>query len=128
MSPTKKDRKIRSYPGRNIPEEDIKGPLGSNRFAELVAEALRREFSENRSSIKTVVRLTHANERAVKNWFLAKNAPRGPHLISLMRHSDEILETFLVLAGRRELLAAMRIVEAKHKIKELQQLFNELSS
>lgn len=127
MSPVKKDRKIRSATGRSIPTEDIEGPLGNNRFAQIVSDALRRQFEGSRSSVKMVVRLTNANERAVKNWFLAKNAPRGAHLIALMRHSDEILETVLILAGREELLTAKKLADALQQLENLLKTISDLS-
>ena len=52
--------------------------------------------------MKTVVGLTSANERAVKNWFQAKNGPSGEFLIALCRHSDHALETVLLMSGREE--------------------------
>ena len=36
----------------------------------------------------------------MKNWFDAKNGPSGEFLIALCAHSDEVLETFLLMAGR----------------------------
>ena len=63
---TKKDRIIRSVSGITFP------PGG---FAGAIAAALRREYGATHASVKTVVSLTGANERAVKNWFDAKNAP-----------------------------------------------------
>ncbi|MGE0677214.1 hypothetical protein [Pseudolabrys sp.] len=126
MSPTKKDRKIQSESGNNIPGANLAGPLGSNGFAKVVSEALRREFENTHSSVKVVVRLTSANERAVKNWFLAKNAPRGVFLIELMRHSDEILKACLTLAGRDELLNAKQIIDTRRRLEEALEELNRL--
>ena len=47
-----------------------------------------------------VVQLTGANDRTVRNWFEAKNGPSGELLVALCRHSDEVLDTVLRLAGR----------------------------
>lgn len=126
MSRTKKDRKIQSESGNNIPARVPDEPLGSGGFAKAVSEALRREFKDTHSSVKTVVRLTSANERAVKNWFLAKNAPRGVFLIALMRHSDEILEACLALAGRHELLNAKKMIDAKQQLEDILDAMNRL--
>ncbi|MCC6949139.1 MAG: hypothetical protein IT539_15355 [Bradyrhizobiaceae bacterium] len=76
--------------------------------------------------MKIVVRLTNANERAVKSWFLAKNAPRGPHLVALMRHSDEIPETILILAGRKELLIAKKLSDAHRLLENLLKTISDL--
>jgi hypothetical protein len=74
----------------------------------------------------SVVALTGANERAVRNWFDAKNGPSGEFLIALCRHSDQVLETFLLLAGRTEHVKARKVVEAKQKLREILALVDEL--
>ena len=74
MSFTKNDRMNRSVSGRTFPSE---------RFADAIATALHREYGGTHAAIKTVVALTGANERAVKNWFDAKNGPNGDFLIAL---------------------------------------------
>jgi hypothetical protein len=126
MSPTKKDRNIQSNFGRTIPDEDKKGPLGSGRFAEIIAEALRREFGGTNAAIKIVVGFTHANERAVKNWFSAKNGPGGSHLVALMRHSEEVFETLLFLTGRHELLTAKKLSDVRQKLHQMLKLMDDL--
>jgi hypothetical protein len=126
MSRTKKDRKIQPESGNIIPRPRFEGPLGSDRFAKIVSEALRREFDGTHSSVKMVVRLTNANERAVKNWFLAKNAPSGVFLIALMRHSDEILEACLALAGREELLTTKKVIDVKRQLEDVLEKMNRL--
>lgn len=78
-----------------------------------------RERSTTHAAIKTVVALTGANERAVKNWFDAKNGPSGEFLIALCSHSDEVLETFLVMAGRTQHVQANKVVEATNKLREI---------
>jgi hypothetical protein len=118
MSLTKKDRIIRSVSGTSFP---------SGRFAGAVAAALHREYGETHAAIKTVVELTGANERAVKNWFDAKNAPSGEFVIALCRHSNEVFETFLLMAGRVEHVKAKRIVEATTKLREILVLLDEPS-
>src|SRR4051812_30596069 len=115
MSLTKKDRTSRSSAGKTLHAE---------RYADAIAKALHREFDHTHSAIKTVVALTGANERAVRNWFEAKNGPNGEFLISLSRHSDQVLETFLLLAGRTDHLRARRIVRAKDTLQELLKMVN----
>lgn len=125
MSLTKKDRKIRSISGKDLPSGDG-GIIGSGRFAEVIADALRREFGGTRSAVKSVAGLTGANERAVKNWFDAKNGPSGEALVSLIRHSDEVLESVLLLAGRGELVAAKKLVDARQKLNDMIAIIDEL--
>ena len=119
MSLTKTDRKSRSSGGKTLHAE---------RFADAVAKALHREFDHTHAAIKTVVALTGANERAVRNWFEAKNGPNGEFLIALCRHSDQVLETLLLLAGRTDHVRARQIVAAKEKLREIMTLVNQLES
>src|SRR3954447_10607742 len=102
--------------------------LHSERFSDAIARALHREFDHTHSAIKTVVALTGANERAVRNWFEAKNGPNGEFLIALCRHSDQVLETFLILAGRTDHLRARKIVRAKDTLQEILTLMIEMES
>ena len=62
--------------------------------------ALATDFGASPSAVKRVARLTSANERAVRNWFEGKNAPSGENLVGLMRHSDAVLSSVLILADR----------------------------
>ncbi|QYC11495.1 hypothetical protein [Brevundimonas nasdae] len=126
MSPTQKDRKLRSNSGRSLlrPPQPDQQPS----FAEAVADAIRREFGGTPGSVKRVVRLTRANERAVRNWFEAKNAPSGENLVVLMRHSDEVLETVLALADRQDLVAARKLAAAREKLEEMLAMIDELQT
>src|SRR5262252_191997 len=110
MSFTKDDRKNQPIHGKSLHAE---------RFADAIAGALHREVDHTHAAIKTVVALTGANERAVRNWFDAKNGPNGEFLIALCRHSDQVLDTFLILAGRSEHVRARQIVAAKQKLHEI---------
>lgn len=91
-----------------------------------ISHALHREYGQTHAAIKTVVTLTHANERAVKNWFDGKNAPRGHHLVALLGHSDCVLETVLLAAGRVEMLAAKKLGDARAILTEMLRLLDEL--
>lgn len=119
MSLTKRDRMNRAVSGDSFPPK---------RFADAVASALRREYGGTHAAIKTVVALTSANERAVKNWFDAKNGPSGEFLIALCAHSEEVLETFLLMAGRTEHVKAKKIVEATSKLREILMILDSLQS
>ncbi len=126
MSSTQNDRKLRSESGRTV--LPMAASIPTERFPEAVANALRREFGAVPGSVKHVVRITGANERAVRNWFEARNAPSGENLVALMAHSDEVLETLLHLAGRQELVAARRLSGARDKLREMLKLMDDLQS
>lgn len=126
MSPTQKDRNLRSDSGRSIPLPATAGAQPS--FPEVIAEALRRQYGGTPAAVKIVVRLTRANERAVKNWFDAKNGPSGENLVSLLRHSDEVLETVLALAGRQDLIVARKLTGAREKLREMLAMIDDLQS
>lgn len=119
MSFAKDDRNNQSIHGKS---------LHSERFADVIARALHREFDHTHSAIKTVVALTGANERAVRNWFEAKNGPNGEFLIALCRHSDQVLETFLLLAGRKDHLRARKLARAKDTLHEILDTLSELET
>ena len=101
MSFTKKDRSLQSKSGTTFPE------LSPSALSGALALALKQEFGELPSSVKTVAKLTNSNERAVRNWFDGKNSPSADNLVILMRHSDQILRTVLELADRRDLVLAV---------------------
>jgi len=124
MSPTKTDRKVRSLSGNELLVTGA--DLRNERFAEVIAQALRRQFGETHASVKTVVALTSANERAVKNWFSAKNGPTGEHLVDLVRSSDEVLEAALLLSGRRELVLAKKFGDTKEVLVKMLKLIEKL--
>src|SRR3954452_25431485 len=102
--------------------------LHAERFSDAIARALHREFDHTHSAVKTVVALTGANERAVRNWFEAKKGPNGEFLIALCRHSDQVLETFLLLAGRTDHLRARKITRAKDVLQQILTLVIEIES
>ncbi len=126
MSPTQKDRKVRSHSGRSFLQRTP--PELAPSFSEAVADALRREFGGTPGAVKEVVRLTRANERAVRNWFEAKNAPSGENLVILMRHSDEVLESVLRLADRQDLVAARKLSAAREKLQEMLAMIDDIQA
>src|SRR3954470_1939456 len=97
MSFAKNDRKNQPIHGKSLHAE---------RFSDAIARALHREFDHTHSAVKTVVALTGANERAVRNWFEAKNGPNGEFLIALCRLSNQVPKTFWPWQGRRAILEA----------------------
>lgn len=124
MSSAKKDRKIQSYSGKEIPIQPT--TMGATDFALAISSALHREFGDTHAAVKTVVALTRANERAVKNWFLAKNGPTGQHLVDLARNSEEVLQLVLTLAGRQDLVVAKKLADSKQMLIKMVELIKEL--
>lgn len=127
MSFTKKDRKFRSTFGKTFPIGSDEAAPG-RRFADVIAGALHREFAGAHAAVKTVSRLTGANERAVKNWFDGKNGPSGEHLVILAQHCDHVLEAFLVMAARSELVKTKRLGDARQKLAEILAIIDELQA
>src|ERR1700683_4920427 len=109
MSLTEKDRKFQTKSGNSF-------PFGSGRpsgptCAAAIAAALTRAYGGRHSAVKVVAGAVGANERAVRNWFEAKNGPNGEHLLRLISHSDEMLDSVLAMAGKREFAAGLQIVK-----------------
>ena len=125
MSPTKRDRNFRSRNGRKFPSD---GYPDSVDFSRHISDALHREYGQTHAAVKTVVALTHANERAVRNWFDGKNAPRGHHLVALLGNSDCVLEAVLLAAGREEILTAKKLSDSRAVLAEMLRLLDELPS
>jgi hypothetical protein len=88
-------------------------------FAMKIASALKSELRDRNSRAKLVAGWTGANERTVKNWILGRYAPCGRHLVVLAQHSDQVLNTILLMAGRENLLVALKIEDLKQKVLEL---------
>ena len=88
-------------------------------FVEEIAAALRRAHGDSRAGAKTVAAWTGANETTAKNWFSGTYGSSGAHLVALARHSEEVLGTFLAMAGRDELMVAIKLVAAEQAIAEL---------
>ena len=88
-------------------------------FAGEIAAALRRSAGKGSAGIKIVANWTGANEKTVKNWFSGRYGPSGAHLAVLVQRSDEVLTTFLVMAGRQDLMAAVKLAAAEEAIIEL---------
>jgi hypothetical protein len=93
MSRSKKDR---TFPHGN-------GLSSDAQLAKIIADALREDFGDSPSSIKRIGRLTGANLRAIKNWYIAKNAPSSRYLLILARMSPSILRFILMQVGGEDL-------------------------
>ena len=92
---------------------------GRTCFADEIAAALRRSLGPTGAGVKTVAGWTGANEKTVKNWFSGRYGPRGEHLAVLVQRSDEVLSTFLAMAGRQDLMAVVKLAAAEKAIIEL---------
>lgn len=95
------------------------GHQTSGCFADEIASALKRSLGNSRAGVKTVAEWTGANEKTVKNWFSGTYGPSGTHLTALARHSDEVLGTFLAMAGREDLMVAIKLAGAEDAISDL---------
>jgi len=111
-------KKGKFFPKENGYIEEI-GNRTNGCFVEEIASALKRSLGDSRAGVKTVAAWTGANEKTVKNWFSGVYGPRGAHLIALARHSDEVLATFLAMAGRENLMVAIKLAAAEEAIAEL---------
>src|SRR5690606_18615107 len=119
-------KKGKSFPDRNGHERDCEGQDVICFTAEIAA-ALRRSLGPTGAGVKTVAGWTGANEKTVKNWFSGRYGPSGEHLAVLVRHSDEVLNAFLVMAGRQDLMVATKLATAEQAIMELLMAVQSLS-
>lgn len=111
MSFSKKDRKLQPKTEKTFPSSIKDEPL-----ATAIAAALREEFGDTPSALKSIARLTRSNERAVRNWFEGKNSPSAANLVILMRNSDRILRTVLTLADRHDLVVAAGLAGLRRQL------------
>ena len=129
MSLRKKGRNFQSVSGKTFREPSYgAAEIDEYDFATVISKTLRNALGGSGAVIKTVMAYTGAGERAVKNWFEAKNGPNGENLIELVRHSDEVLEAFLMLSGREEILTAKKLVDARSTLFEMLELIDRLQT
>ena len=127
MSFRKKGRKFRPVSGKTFPSSSGTVPVSEvYDFTAVIAETLRHAFGGTARSVKTVMGYTGAGERTVKNWFEGKNGPNGENLVELMRHSDEVLEAMLMMAGREDILAGKLLVDVRDKLVEMLEIIDQL--
>lgn len=86
-------------------------------FADIIADAIRRDFGTSPAKVKHLARLTGSNARTVQNWIYARNGPSGAALIVLMRHSDAVTLAVLSLAERDELRRGVSLVRASGNLR-----------
>jgi hypothetical protein len=80
---------------------------------------LVRRHGSTHQAVKIIMRWTGAGERTVKNWLAGISGPNGQHLVDLMRHSDDVPEVLLILAGRQQTVAVQRLVDLRNKLAEM---------
>lgn len=108
-------KKGKFFPGRNR-YDGSSATLTESSFAAEIAVALHRSLGPTRAGVKIAAEWTGANEKTVKNWFSGRYGPSGVHLAALMRHSDDVLEAFLVMSGREHLLVGTKLASAEEAI------------
>lgn len=90
--------------------------LSAFQTSERLADALRRQWGDQRSALKVVASKVGAGVHTAKKWFAAENAPSAEYLIKLMAESDEVFSEVMAMCGRgdfaRDTIAAERIKEA----------------
>jgi len=62
----------------------------------------------------------------LKNWLAGVSGPSGQHLVDLIRHSDDVLEVLLILAGRQKIVAVQKVFEVRNKLAETVNQIDEL--
>jgi hypothetical protein len=91
-----------------------------------IAQALQNQLGTTHQAIKTIMRWTGAGERTAKNWLIGTSGPNGDHLVELIRHSDEVLEILLQLAGRKQISVATKVADVRNKLAEMLRQIDEL--
>ena len=88
---------------------------------------MRESFGDSRAVAKSLMRITGAGERTVKNWLEGKNLPSAENLINLASHSDEILYAFLFLADREHVAVNIELEAVRTKMIDLIGQIDELA-
>src|ERR1051325_4539113 len=115
--------------GKRFPDRDNMGADTTGlTYARAIAGALRSELGETHQAIKSVMRWTGAGERSAKNWLGGTCGPSGEHLLSLVRHSDEVLNAVLRLAGREAVLPQTSLRHQRSGLVKIIENIDELLS
>jgi|GEM_PF-262720 len=107
--------------GMFLPNGEKFGP-----YRTAIAYALQKQLGTTHQAVKIIRRWTGAGERTVKNWLGGISGPNGQHLVDLIRNSDEVLEILLLLAGRQQFTASMKLVDLRNKLAEMLQQVDKL--
>jgi hypothetical protein len=127
MSFPKTGKSFPRYRGRDGTGGNGGGPPDEVKFAAEIASALEKMLRDGGVRIKTVAGWTGTNERTVKNWVTGQYGPSGSHLIGLMRHSDEVLESVLSMVGLHDLRLAEKLIALEQHMQELASMIRALS-
>ena len=95
-------------------------------FAGMMSEALVEGLGQTHQAVKVAMRWTGASDRSVKHWLAGTHAPRGMHLLGLMRHSDEVLRRLLIAAGRNDMLIMLELDMVRAKLVETLEFIDRL--
>jgi hypothetical protein len=95
-------------------------------YRETISTALRSELGVTHRAVKQAMRWTGASERTAKNWIAGSHGPSGEHLISPMRHSDEVLASLLAMAGRGDAIVVVRLIEMRGKLGQICELIDSV--
>ena len=129
MSFRNKGRKFRTKNSKTFLKSSVRiSTIENHQFIKIMAETLQESFGGTGASVKTVMAYTGAGERTVKNWFEGKNGPNGKNLVELTRHSDSVLEAFLWMAGREDILAGKILVDARDVLAKMLETIHELQA
>jgi hypothetical protein len=111
-----------------LPKKGIVFPNGKKLgpYEAAVAYALKSQLGGTHQAVKVIMRWTGAGERTVKNWLAGVSGPNGQHLVELIRNSDEVLDVLLLMAGRRQIAAANKLLDARDKLAETIKQVDEL--
>ena len=113
--------------GKTFPDVD-NASLPEKRYAVAIAAALSGELSDSHRAIKTVMRWAGASERTVKNWFAGTSGPSGEHLIAVVHHSDAVLTSVMLMAGRNDIAAAKKLVDARDTLVAMLEIIVDLTA
>jgi hypothetical protein len=97
-------------------------------YAAVIGAALREELGDTHRSVKTVMRWTGASERTVKNWFAGTCGPSGKHLIAIVRHSDAVFASIMLLAERDQVVAAQKLIAARDTLAAMLEIIIDLTA
>lgn len=103
--------------GKSFPDDSDRQADEAD-YALTIAAALRQELGNSHQGIKTVMRWSGAEERTVKNWFAGTCGPNGRNLIALVRHSEIVLNAFLLLSDRQGSMTVPKIAAIREKLFE----------
>jgi hypothetical protein len=124
-------KKGKSFPkrGKSFPKRRGDGSsdfsLDDHAFAMKIASALTSELKDRNARAKLVAGWTGASERTVKNWISGRYAPCGRHLVVLAQHSDQVLNTILLMADRQDRFFGGNVEDLRRKVLELAAIIGE---